>query len=494
MSNIRHRHAATVVGSKAFLLIGAVIVVLGAALRFINLSTWPGVEWDENVYRVVGEHVAQAGDITAKTEYLAAAEPYLYHPPFHFVVLGGWFEIFGSSLLAARALAVVASLVMMVVLSYFLRWMIGNWALLAVGLITVDVWMIFSNRVSWIENIMIPVGIIGLWLYRRGSEKHSSRLFIAAGIVLGLAVAYKHIGLIFPLAVGICWLLMRRLHNLHVKLFAAFAATSGLYVAAMALIFGKVYFEQSGIQFFRSTGSRESRGALNLSNVITPLVDQYAVFVATMVLALAAVVLLLVRTARIIQQRSLVSLQQHTLLYAWAMAALLFFLVLQLRFPHYFMLMLIPLFCYLVAEIKWFSEKRRANGSNPAEMRRVIAICAVLALALNVNAFIQRFVTQTSDDALTATANWMSANAPADAKVITEESVGSTIGQPYCKIWKGDGCVGAEYVIVYTSHTQKIPDNPGLRRLIASAGSPVFTTRGYKEMITVYKLPSPVSG
>jgi 4-amino-4-deoxy-L-arabinose transferase-like glycosyltransferase len=479
-------------GNKPFLLIGGLIVLLAAAFRFVNLGIWPGIEWDENVYRVIGENFAQARDLTAKTEYIATTEPYLYHPPFHFLVLGDWFDLFGSSLLSARVLAVIGSLITLVLLGYFLRRQIGNWALLAIGLIACDAWMIFSNRVSWIENIMIPIGIVGLMLYWWGKEKDSSTLFILAGAVLGLTVAYKHVGLIFPLAVGICWLLIRRQHANHIKLFVAFVATLGMYVGGMALVFGQVYLFQSGVQFARSAGARESRGALtNLGDYLAPLMDQYAIFTTTLVLVGVTVLILVIRTLQMMRRRSLDPVRQYVLLYSWVVATFVFFGALQLRLPHYFMLVLVPCFCYLAAEVGQFYNRatRRDRASKTA--RVALVLVGLIVLASNGNAFGQRFVMQEHDDALAATAAWTSANLPLDAKVITEESVGSTIVQPYCKMWRGANCLDAKYIITYTTHTQQVPNNEGLQRLIASA-TQIHEITGFKEDITIYRLPKPV--
>ncbi|MEO7904536.1 MAG: hypothetical protein ABIR91_01935, partial [Candidatus Saccharimonadales bacterium] len=196
------------------------------------------------------------------------------------------------------------------------------------------------------------------------------------------------------------------------------------------------------------------------------------------------------RTVQMIKARSIDAVRQHVLLYAWALAAMLFFVALQLRFPHYFMLMLIPLYCYLIAEVRQYVNKRKALERSHV-MRRIIVGVAVVVVVLQSSAFYVRFVAPTDDAALRDVGVYAQAYIPADAKVIADESVGVIIPQPYCKTWRGDTCKGATYVISYTSQTQKQSTENGLPALIAT-GSKVYEIAGFKETITVYKLPHPV--
>lgn len=488
----RRAPGGSVLGDRRFVFAGLILVVLAALLRIVHLADWPGIEWDENVYRAVGEHVARQGGIYAKSEYVVAnPEPYLYHPPLHFLLLGGWFKLFGTSLVADRALAVLASVIMIMAAGMFLRRMIGNWALVAMGLLALDTWMVFSNRVSWIENVMIPIGIIGLWLYHGATRRGRTGLYVLAGAVLGLAVVYKHVGVIFPMAVAIAWLLNSRDNRKHIALFASFAGIAAMYIGIMWLTFGQVFFTQSVVQFRRSTGAQESRGALtSLANFVDPILDQYGIFAMTLLLMALAVLLLIYRTIQMIRRRTLDPVRDYILLYAWGMAALLFFIVLQLRFPHYLMLALVPFICYLAAEVRQVA-RRAAAGGRVRPLHIAIVVVAIIAVGLNANAFMWRFVLPQNDRALAEIGAWTERHLPADAKVITEESVGATIKQPYCKMWRAATCYGASYIITYTSHTQKLPDDPGLKDLIAT-GVPVHKATGFKETITVIRLSQPV--
>lgn len=477
------------VADRLFWPFGLFLVAVAAVLRSWCLATRPGWEWDEGVYA----QVSQSGRVQAKTEYLASPEPYLYHPPFHFWLEGLWFKAFGSGITQARSLAVVSSLVMMILLLVLLRRIIGSWALLAVAMISIDSWLVFSERVSWIENTLIPIGVLGLYVYLKSLQRRSLWFFALAGAILGFAVCYKHVGVIFLGAVVIHWFMIRRQKNGHAVLFATAMATVGIYVSSMLYFYGRTYLSQSFVQFQRSTGEESSRGALDsVGDIVGPLFAQYKIFVATMVLAMVAGVLVVVRTIKIVRSRKIDVVREYTLIYAWAASAILFFGVLQLRFPHYFMLALIPLFCYLAVEVRRFVAKQRRHSAKPHQARRFVACAAIVVIALNVLAFYQRFVDPGNDAALRETSIFMTESVPLDAKVIADESVGAVIPQPYCKMWRGADCPGATYIITYTSATQQLPDDPELEGLIASAAK-IYEIEGFKEDIIVYRLSEPIN-
>jgi 4-amino-4-deoxy-L-arabinose transferase-like glycosyltransferase len=484
--------------NQLFWPMGALIVAIAAALRLPNLAVWPGLEWDEPVYADVSANFAAYGEIAAKPEYLSESTPYLFHPPFHFILEGSWFKLVGAGVTQARLLAVISSLIMIVLLISMLRRMIGNWALLAGILVAIDGWLVFSNRVSWIENTLVLLGVFGLWMYVRALDKSKVSWFVAAGAILGLTRVYKHVGVIFVGAVFIHWLIRRQQTRRHLVLFATSVAVGAAYLAAMSAIYGQTFWDQSSIQFRRSTGEQSSRGALNqIGDIVAPLMDQYKIFAVTLGLAGVAVVTLITfRTVQMIKRRSAASASDHSLLVAWAASALIFFALLQLRFPHYFILVLLPLLVYLTAEIRMLVLRYQARGAHRAQRwpstARLVLVAAGLAIViLNGIAFHQRFIAPSQDDALRETAAWVAANVPADATVITEESIGVMIDQPYCNTWRGDTCQDASYVITYTSHTQQLSTDNNLPRVIAS-GFEVFRTTGYKEQLTVYRLPKPI--
>lgn len=470
-----------------FWLVGLFVVAVGAFVRLWRIGAHPGWEWDEVVYSWIGRNLAQNGQLAFKPDYMATPEMYLYHPPFHFLLLAGWFKIIGSGVTQARLFAVVGAVAAMILIMALLRQQIGNrWALVGVAVIATDMWLIFSERIGWIENSMIPIGLLGLVLYAYAMKRGKDSLYALAGVVVALAASYKYTGIIFAGVIIVHFVLFeRKKWRQHLIALGAAFAVIALYVVGSVLAFGPRFVRATVIQFARSVGQTASNGALtSLSSIVTPLLAQYKIYMSTVILATAAIVLMVVRAIQMIYHRSVESVRSISVLYAWAVTATLFFVALQLKFPHYSMLAFIPLFCYLTAEVSRLPMKWSI-------VRVLLIIVAAGILLANSLAFRARFVDVGHDSALHDVQVYAENAMPPSAKVIADESVAAVIPQPVCATWRGKNCVGATYIIVYTSATEQIENNNGQQDLINS-GTLVFTTRGFKEEIKIYKLPHPI--
>jgi 4-amino-4-deoxy-L-arabinose transferase-like glycosyltransferase len=82
-----------------------------AALRLWDLGGKPGWQSDETVYADVARNLATSGSLSAHIQYHTSWAPFLFHPPFYFLLLAGWFKITGAGVPQARLLSVIASLV-----------------------------------------------------------------------------------------------------------------------------------------------------------------------------------------------------------------------------------------------------------------------------------------------------------------------------------------------------------------------------------------------
>jgi 4-amino-4-deoxy-L-arabinose transferase-like glycosyltransferase len=457
------------------------VLTLAAVLRLWSIGTRPGFDWDEPVYAFVGRSVARGQGLYAKPSFGVEPSLYLYHPPFHFELLGAWFAAFGTGIAQARVLTALASLITLALLYLLLRRRWGAWALGPWAVLATDGWLVFTNRVSWIENIMMVLAVGGLVVYDRALRTGRTRGFVTAGVLLGGAAVYKHVGLYVLVAVLLHWAVTRAPRRGHVALSAAAGTVILVYVTGAALFTLRhghsAFLDDSRVQLQRLTGHKASRGSIGSSATFGAIVGPYRVFALTLILSAAGALLVTARAAQGILRRRADRLADP-LLFCWAVAALGCFAALKLKMGHYFMMVELPLLLYLAAEARPLLRDRRALA------------LGVLAAALTANlvTFSARFV-QRDDNALAAVAVYTGARLPPDALVLTEESVGSIIRQPYCKFTKAGECLArAQYIVVYRSRTQAPPSTPLLDDFIRYA-RPMRTFTGFKEQITLYQAP-----
>jgi hypothetical protein len=462
-----------------------------AALRAWQLGGRPGFDWDEPVYSYVATSILHGHGLHAKPSFGVVQQPYLYHPPFYFYLLAGWFKAFGAGIAQARALGATASLITLVLLYALMRPRWGVAALVPLALLGTDGWLLFTNRVSWIENVMFVLVAAGMLAYDRGLRSRSPRAFVVAGALLGLAIIFKHLAAFAVVAVLINWALTReqpREHRRLLKVVGAIVLTFVVALTAFSQVHGhNVFLSDSWVQLERVAGQKAARGSIGGSAVLEAVAGRYKVFAPTLGLSALALALLAIRCWQIARRRT-TSAVPDPMLFSWAIAAALAFGALKLKMAHYFMMIEVPLLLYLASEAAAWLDRRRARAASTRRLTRVAITVALGLLIANLVTFDRRFVSRT-DNALAGVRAFMSATADPHALVATEESVGSIISQPYCKFTKIGACFRqARYLIVYRSTTQAPPDKPLLNSLLRYA-TPLQTFSGFKERITVYESP-----
>lgn len=496
MSSSAHRRSVHAYYPRSFWpWVGAVLAV-ATLIRLVNLATNPADDWDERNYLVIGRNFAENGEVMAKTPYGQQPETYFYNPVFYFWLLGGWFKLFGSGLLQARVLAALASVLVLLMLAALLRKLIGRWALLAVGLLAIDGWMVFTNRVGWIENLGFVFAIGGLWLYERALNKPTTLRFAMAGLALIWATVFKHQFGYFIVAALVCWIIVRKHFWHHVVMFGIMIAGGAAYMVAMLVWNANDYWRETWGQIERLLGQKASRGAVGgLSEVVTTLQNQYSIYFGMVVGLVIAGVLVAYRSGqiawRLIRWRSwsdaVAAVRGNALLFAWAFSAYFCFgVTLKVRLPHYIFLVIVPAYCYLASEVRQYVEGASRQGS-----RRWVAVAALVAV-IGASGFYATFQRMVVDDrnAFGDSIAWINQNVPADALVITEEPVGNNIRQPYCKMDRAASCEkAASYIVVYTTTTFKPPDSPAITRMI-SEGSELVRFEDFKALVRVIKLKS----
>jgi 4-amino-4-deoxy-L-arabinose transferase-like glycosyltransferase len=364
-----------------------------------------------------------------------------------------------------------------------------NTLLLLLVLVT-DGWIVYTNRISVIENTLLLLILLALLYYQfayRGNWGKGQRfaLYILAGSLMGFAGVFKHTGLYVLLVIPIHWLLIRRHTWEHISALVAACAVIALYLAWMVLSYDQEFLRQLLVQVRRVTGFYTSRGVISVADLVTSALGTYSVFIGSILLATSSIIFILVKFTRAIKQRSLTILRGGTSLYlSWTLAALIFFGLISLKFPQYFMLVLVPMYCYVGAELLQDIQRYQP------ESYKWFVCFVVLVVGLNAASFVERFMLQ-DDNAIIEAVTYAWDYIPNGAVIATDEPIGSIISQEYLRI--DDWEVWMEilppaYIITYTTQTQKLPDSQPLRDLIADSIKHHKIT-GFKETITIYEVP-----
>jgi 4-amino-4-deoxy-L-arabinose transferase-like glycosyltransferase len=476
----RRRRRLAVFSTLAFV----TVLAAGTALRLWHLSVSPAWQWDEAVYYRVSQNV-QHGVLTEHSVYgVYPEEPFLYQPPFYFLVLSHWFDMIGASIYHARLLGVSLTVAMQVLL-FRLLWKIHGptVALFAIVPVIFDGWLMYIERVSYIENALMLLVVASFLMYQRALERPSWLRFTLAGATIGFAGSFKHTGVYTLLAVLLCWLVTRRAHRGHLILLGVAVTVITTYIVTMIRLFdppGYDYYSgQSTTQIRRVLGLQHSGGTLTSPDrLIHLLAAQYKFFVPSVLLAVAAFFIVIYRVFQCYRARNWEPARANALLFSWLVTGIVVFGFSSLKFPQYFALILIPAYCFLWCEIaRW--DWRQA--------RKLIAVTAATAaglfsFALTVPAF--------SVNTLAQVRQYAATRIPSDHIVVTEQSIGDLIQQPWCTVELATACLGkATYAITWRTYLQS-SFTQGNRQFhqIMHGAIPIKSFSGAVGTATVWKL------
>ena len=414
-------------------------------------------------------------------------EPFLYQPPFYFLLLSRWFSIVGASIWHARLLGVILTAAMQALL-FRLLWKIHGpaTALFAIVPVLFDGWLLYIERVSYMENALMLLIVTGFLLYQRALEKPGWLRFALAGAVIGFAGSFKQTGVYVLLAVLLCWLVTRRAHKGHLLLAGVAVAVMITYVVVMVRLYDVPhhdwYIGQSTTQVRRVLGLQHSGGTLTSpGGVLHLLAAQYRFFIPSVLLALAAFVTVARRVLQCYRARNWTPAQGNALLFSWLVTGIIVFGLSSLKFPQYFALILLPAYCYLWTEVaRWDWQQAR---------KRVVMGTAVLAglgsFLLTVPAF--------SVNSLAQVQQYAATQIPADSIVVTEQSIGDLIQQQWCTVEVATPCLTfATYAITWRTYLQSSfnEGDAAFHQLMIGA-VPVRQFKGAVGTATVWKLRPP---
>lgn len=455
----------------------------GTALRLWQLASKPDWQYDEGVYTRVAENVMH-GTLNEHLTVGVPWQPFLYQPPFYCVGLAKWFALTGPGVAPARLLGVLLSMATLAML-FALLWRIHGpaAALFASIPVVFDGWLMYVQRISYIENALLLIIVAGLLAYQTALARNSWRWFLMAGMVLGFAAVFKQSGVYILPAVAFCWLILRRQHKCHLLLLGTAAVVFVTYVGVMARLYDIAghdwYLQESMVQVRRVLGLQRSGGTLtspvHFLNLITA---QYRVFLPSLLVAAAAFGVAVRRLGQCYRARNWRPAQGNALLFAWLAAGIVVFGASSLRFPQYFELLLVPLYCFLWTEIyrwQWWRSGKTALIALAAVAGLGSFYLRVLTYDHNVFAEVQRYA---------ATA------VPRHSTILTEEAIGDLIQQPWCRVEYAEHCAhSATYAITWRTYLQssfKLGD-PAFLHLMRGA-VPITSFTGFNGTATVWRL------
>lgn len=158
-----------------------------------------------------------------------------------------------------------------------------------------------------------------------------------------------------------------------------------------------------------------------------------------------------------------------------------------IRYQQYFELVLIPLYCLLWTEVC------RYVRAHPRALP-VAAVTGLLVGVASLGTFYVR-VADRHDNVLGQVAVYARRDIPRSSVVVTEEEIGDEIAQPWCTPARAASCGAAtSYVITYASCLEPAapPADHAFWAMMAHA-RPVTTFHGFKETVTVWRLPRSAS-
>ena len=460
----------------------AVVLVAGTGLRLWHLGVSPAWQWDEAVYYRVSINV-QHGFLSEHSLY-KNYEPFLYQPPFYFLLLSRWFGLVGASIWHARLLGVLLTAAMQALL-FRLLWKIHGsvTALFAIIPVIFDGWLMYIERVSYMENALMVLIVTGFLLYQCALERPSWVRFALAGAVIGFAGSFKQTGVYVLLAVLLCWLVTRRAHRGHLLLAAVALTVMVTYVVVMVRVYDVPqhdwYIGQSTTQVRRVLGLQHSGGTLTSPRgVLHLLAAQYKFFIPSVLLALTSFLIVVRRVLQCYRARNWKPAQDNALLFSWLVTGIVVFGLSSLKFPQYFALILLPAYCFLWTEVaRW--------DWQPIWRRTAMTAAAVAGLGtflLTVPAF--------SVNSLAEVEQYAATRIPADSIVVTEQSIGDLIQQRWCTVEEATNCLhSAAYAITWRTYLQSSfkEGDTAFHQLMVGA-TPVKTFQGAVGSATIWKL------
>lgn len=441
-----------------------------------------GWQYDEIVYHQVADNLIAHAGLTEKITYGAQYQPFLYQPPWYPYLLAGWFEATGKdTIYSARVLGVLLSTCSLVFAWLLVSRQRGTWiATYAVVPLAFDGWLLYVDRVSYIENLIMVVILAAFLLYQRALDRPTSMArFAAAGICFGLAGCLKYTGVYVVLAVALSWLILHRYHRGHILMMCIALVLLALDQVILAVWWGNAYLTETSVQIQRVLGLRKSGGTLTSPGALAHLLfAQYHIFAVSFVLGLGGMFFVIRYLFRCYRARSWQPLQGQSILFSWALAGMLTFGLSNLRLPQYFSLILIPLYLLFWTELTAVVTSRRV----------LVGMCGT-AVILGLASFWLSTHAQAVNPEQSVE-HYVAAHVPHDDVMIADEQIGDLLPQPYCREQQADPCLHkATYAVTWDTYLQKTQKLGDAAFDAEFAGAtPLYSVSGFSGTATLWRL------
>jgi 4-amino-4-deoxy-L-arabinose transferase-like glycosyltransferase len=461
----------------------AAVIGAGTAIRFWQLAS-SGWQYDEIVYTDVARSVTTGHGLVEKYAVGLPHQPFLYQPPWYPYLLAAWFRVTGASITNARVLGVLLACCTLVLLWDLIRRQLGpRAALYAILPLTFDGWLLYIERVSYIENLIVAVIAAGLVLYQRALDSPSWQRFAVAGVTLGLAGCLKYTGLYVVAVVMMSWLILQREHRGHRVMVAVAVGMIVLDQIVLLLWWGHSYLLQTQLQIQRVLGIQSSAGTVTSPGALIHLLfQQYHLFIPSFLIALTGMVIATRYIFRCYRTRDWVPVQHQALLFSWVAMGIVTLGLSNLRFPQYFALVLVPLYLLVWTEV-W-------NMRRPFRwwLAGAAAAVGIASFWLSTNA--------QSVNPLEKVQQYAAAHIPLKAEVVADEQVGDLLRQPYCREQQAYACLHhATYAITWNTYLQKTAQlADGAFKVEMKSAHRLWSSGGFNGTATVWKLDQPKPG
>jgi 4-amino-4-deoxy-L-arabinose transferase-like glycosyltransferase len=497
--------------SRAFRYAAAIagIIAAGTGFRLWGLASQPDWQVDEVTYTTIAKNLLYHHRLSLPPAWLQPWKPFLFHPPFYFYLLSSWFHLVGASIYHARILGVICAGITFSLLARFIWKDYGpKAATFTLLFVVIDGWMQYIQRVSYMENVLMILVVGTVLVYQKARETESWWWFIATGLVAGCAIIFKHTGAYVVVTLAIAWLLTRKQFRKHVAMLGVAGFVCVVYVWYMVHTDGmqapftkpfvwawgknNYYVHQTLLQLNRTTGFQKSGGGSVTSVgqffhlLISPT---YAEFIPSFLITIVALFLLGRTYVRCFRVRSFAPVGEHVILTAWATAGSVSFAAIALKFSQYFILFLLPLYCYFWTYVVEAIQRRSVSIGKP-----VLAF-GVIGVILAGFASFQVRVHSSPGNVLQEAIVYVRHNIPQGDLVIASTPIAYGLSQRWCTQrdpHMPEACLKhADYIVTWQTYLQPInPENEsGFSRLVRQSRQ-IKVIPGFNGKVTIWKVES----